>query len=87
MSSIYRPREIPSSFNAEQQEFLRQEFANIRAAWEAAKSSERLDYRHVAPEKINAGDLVLADGTDWDPGSGVGLYRRNEANSAWVFIG
>lgn len=42
---------------------------------------------HVAPEKFEAGMLVYADGTDWDPGSGEGVYRRDKANAAWVFVG
>lgn len=46
-----------------------------------------LPYLHVEPEKVVAGMVVLADGADWNPGSGAGMYRRNEANSAWVFVG
>lgn len=42
---------------------------------------------HVPPEKFEPGMIVLADGADWDPGSGAGMYRRDEANSTWVFIG
>ena len=33
------------------------------------------------------GMLVCVDGTDWDPGSGEGVYRRDKANAAWVFLG
>lgn len=40
---------------------------------------------HAAPKRIFDGMLVLADGTDWDPGSGAGLYARRAG--AWVFIG
>lgn len=29
---------------------------------------------HVAPAKPREGLLVVADGTDWDPGSGAGMY-------------
>ena len=46
-----------------------------------------LTYLHVAPRKVLPGMLVLADGTDWNPGSGEGAYRRNKANSAWIFLG
>jgi hypothetical protein len=31
--------------------------------------------------------LILADGVDYDPGSGEGLYRRDKTNASWVFIG
>lgn len=40
---------------------------------------------HVAPDKTVVGQIVLADGTDWDPGSGAGVYRWNGA--AWIFLG
>lgn len=36
----------------------------------------RLTELHVAPEKPRDGDIVYADGTDWDPGSGEGFYGR-----------
>lgn len=29
---------------------------------------------HVAPSKPESGVIYYADGTDWDPGSGKGLY-------------
>jgi hypothetical protein len=44
----------------------------------------RLEPAHVEPDKPRAGLIVYADGTDWDPGSGAGLYYYN--GSAWVLI-
>jgi hypothetical protein len=41
---------------------------------------------HAEPDKIVANMEVMADGTNWDPGSGAGLYRRNTTNTAWVLI-
>lgn len=29
---------------------------------------------HAAPVKLVTGTIVLADGTDWNPGSGAGFY-------------
>jgi hypothetical protein len=63
------------------------EFARIERAANAADPFMELEYLHAEPERVRAGMVVLADGTDWDPGSGAGMYRRNEANNAWVFIG
>lgn len=40
---------------------------------------------HEAPAKVRAGMVVLADGTDWDPGSGAGFYGYYGA--AWVKLG
>lgn len=39
---------------------------------------------HAAPEKTEAGALILADGSDFNPGEGAGFYQRNADNSAWV---
>ena len=47
----------------------------------------RLQILRAEPVRYWAGMVVYADGTDWNPGSGQGLYRRNVANSAWVFVG
>lgn len=34
----------------------------------------KLKERHSAPERLQTGMVVLADGTDWNPGSGAGFY-------------
>lgn len=39
---------------------------------------------HVEPERPLEGFMVIADGTDWNPGFGNGLYIY--LNSAWTFI-
>jgi hypothetical protein len=39
------------------------------------------------PAVMLAHMYVNADGTLWDPGSGAGHYRRNAANTEWVFVG
>jgi hypothetical protein len=44
-----------------------------------------LKTRHEAPVKIREGMVVLADGTDWDPGSGQGVYCYY--NSQWNKLG
>jgi hypothetical protein len=45
----------------------------------------QLKQLHVEPEKPRAGMVVLADGTDWDPGSGAGFYGYYGA--AWAKLG
>lgn len=40
---------------------------------------------HAPPDKPRNGMIVLADGTDWNPGSGAGYYGRSAG--AWVFLG
>lgn len=40
---------------------------------------------HSPPTKPFEGQVVFADGTDWNPGSGKGFYGWD--GSAWVFLG
>lgn len=44
-----------------------------------------LDETHVAPVKPRNGDIRLADGTNWNPGSGQGVYAYY--NSTWNKLG
>lgn len=46
-----------------------------------------LEVLHASPDKTFPGMVVYADGTDWDPGSGEGVYVRNAANAAWRYLG
>lgn len=84
--SNYVPGQVPSD-PAALPAFLQQELANLQRAWSSSSPSVILDTLHAAPAKTLPGMVVIADGTDWNPGSGAGAYRRNEANSAWVFLG
>jgi len=44
----------------------------------------RLERTHVAPDKPRGGDIRYADGSNWDPGSGEGVYFFKESTTAWV---
>ena len=44
----------------------------------------RLERTNVAPTRPRGGDVRYADGTNWNPGSGEGIYFFNETSSAWV---
>lgn len=44
------------------------------------------EIRYNPPERLRKGMVVYADGVEWNPGSGEGLYRYNLAGN-WVFIG
>jgi len=44
----------------------------------------RLERTHTAPTRPRGGDIRYADGTNWDPGSGEGIYFYKESTSAWV---
>ena len=45
----------------------------------------RLVKLFAAPGKPRTGDVVLADGTTWDPGSGAGFYGYH--SGGWVKLG
>jgi len=82
----YSPSTPPGNV-AELPQWLQQELLRIKQAMDGDQPSLRLQIIHAAPSKVFAGMVIYADGTDYDPGSGAGMYRRNEANNAWVFIG
>ena len=64
--------------------FLRDETLKLQAVVNALAAGH-LDPTHKEPSKPRRGDYRIADGSDWDPGSGEGLYRHDGAT--WVFIG
>jgi hypothetical protein len=77
----------PRGFDPTQARWLRENNADLAQEFVAAVDFIALKYRHVAPGNTFAGQIVLADGVNWNPGAGAGMYRRNEANAAWVFVG
>lgn len=66
---------------------LRQVVTEIQEAAGRPDPYAEFEYLHAEPKKVRGGMVVLADGTDWNPGSGVGPYRRSEDNTTWDFIG
>jgi hypothetical protein len=66
---------------------LRQAMQMVEQAANRSDSFIELQILRAEPQRLRAGMVVYADGTDWNPGSGEGIYRRNVANNAWVFLG
>jgi hypothetical protein len=51
--------------------------AELQALHKAANASEpflAVEELHAAPKKVYTGQIALADGSDWNPGAGAGLY-------------
>jgi len=46
------------------------------------QSLMKIDRIHIEPTKPRTGDVRYADGTDWNPGSGEGIYFYN--GTSWV---
>lgn len=70
----------------ELQRYLRNEILRISNAINALAAGH-LDMQTVAPAKPRNGDIRYADGTLWNPGSGVGIYYYKGATSSWVLLG
>lgn len=65
-------------------EFLARELKRIAASFESIENIVLVEL-NVAPARPRTGMVVLADGTNWNPGSGVGFYGYS--GGAWTFLG
>lgn len=81
---MYRKNNVPPDPQALPR-FLDQELSNIERAQNEPVSFVRLAISHTPPPRVADGLLVDADGVNWNPGSGAGLYRYRAGR--WVFIG
>jgi hypothetical protein len=82
--SQYRPGAVPND-PKEIPAFLDQELHRIERSWVEADEFRALKVLHAEPAKRFDGMEILADGTNWNPGSGAGRYYY--LNSAWRFMG
>jgi hypothetical protein len=78
---LYAPDPVPSDPKL-YPSYLQREFEKLA---NAVNAPIKLEVLHAEPSKPRDGDLLEADGTDLNPGSGAGLYIRRAG--AWVFIG
>lgn len=79
---MYEPTAVPGSFpglRAWLAAQLRQLADNLAAPTVRMLNIVAL---HEPPERVSDGDIVRADGTDWNPGAGAGVYAR--ISGAWV---
>ena len=57
----------------------------LRLAMETANERLSLEMLHKAPVKYRDGTIVLADGTNWNPGAGAGYYGYH--SGVWNKLG
>lgn len=81
----YQPGTPPDD-PAQLPRFLREELLRLKAAYDALADGF-LPVVYSAPAKPRAGMLRNADGMQWDPGSGAGVYRYDDTTSSWKFLG
>ena len=65
--------------------FVRNETERINNAMESAWTHEVLEKLTREPSRSRPGQMVYADGTDWNPGSGEGIYLK--ASTGWTKLG
>lgn len=83
---MYAPKFPP--FNVDLKgltEYVRTELDAVAQAQYDAPDFLQLRVLAKAPQRPRDGMLIEADGTNFDPGSGAGLYIRRAG--AWVFLG
>jgi hypothetical protein len=66
-------------------QFLQQELNNISRTMAGTSETVNLEMLYSAPKKPRDGMIALADGVNWNPGSGAGYYGYR--SSAWRFLG
>ena len=51
-----------------------EQLKTLESANNSARDFIQLKTLHSAPARLKEGLIVLADGMDWDPGTGAGVY-------------
>lgn len=82
-SLLYAPGNPPDD-PAQLPRFLTAELEKINSALALLRQGN-LEKTTVAPVKPREGMLRLADGTNWNPGSGAGVYCYY--SGVWKFLG
>jgi hypothetical protein len=75
----YTPNPVPDN-PEDLPQYLLQEFQKIQAALEENPIAF-IEEKNVEPSRVKQGDIVYADGTNWNPGQGENLYYYD--GSVW----
>jgi len=71
----YQPEELPIEME-EWRGYIKNELQKIaNELLHVTAPAFRLEQRNTAPTKPREGDVYNADGTNWNPGAGAGLYE------------
>lgn len=76
----YIPGPVPATLGPELLDFLRRELQLIKLSLDTF--AVNLQVLHAAPDRPAEGMIRYADGTDWNPGGGKGVYVYDGAT--WV---
>jgi hypothetical protein len=83
MAFRHEPAGSPQTL-ADLARYVETQFTRLSSALEVAEDVQLVE-QHSEPQRPRDGLIVLADGTNWDPGSGAGYYGYH--NAAWTFLG
>lgn len=81
---MYTPQDVPADAGAIPA-YLSRELNALAQSLQLAQEFAYLKTINVAPKKPREGMVAKADGTNWNPGSGAGLYGY--IGGAWTFLG
>lgn len=81
---MYVPNNVPAN-PAEIPQFLQQELLNLQKALYGPFPFVQLQKLYAPPARVFEGMAALADGTQWNPGSGAGFYGYR--NGGWKLLG
>lgn len=76
---------IPPTESQLLRDFIARELEEISRALSEPNQFLTLDTSYKTPSKLREGMIVLADGTQWNPGSGAGFYGYR--GGSWRFLG
>lgn len=68
---MYVPGNVPQTYSMD---WVRKELQKLQDALNNPQPFAYLEQQHKPPAKPRDGMIVLADGTDWNPGAGAGYY-------------
>lgn len=84
--ALYQPEPVgPVASLEDLTKYVEQELRQIAAVFSGGAERIRLEELHAEPARPRDGEVVLADGTDWNPGSGAGFYGYR--GGSWVLLG
>lgn len=86
-SGLYTPLPLAGSGVVSVEDLTRQVMNELNFIAEAFSFglARNVEFLHVEPSRLREGMVCGADGTDWDPGSGKGVYVYY--SSAWHKLG
>jgi hypothetical protein len=76
---MYTPT-IPPQDDSRIRDYLYDELLQISSILNMVEEGRFLPVLHVVPGRVREGMLAIADGTDWNPGAGKGLYEFRSGN-------